>query len=494
MYLELATLAIILGRYIYHRLTEEDPPRPDRIRIARIEEGDVTPLVYGRVRVKSPIIGFALNSTAIPAPPDPPLFLVDVMYVVGVPFFNGTTRLEGIFFSDHLATTVPSLPNPWNFAPNINAAVGVARDPASAYGPGGVILGYTELFFEFGDGRSTQNFVPSGARAAMNAAGIIDDAIPSFRGYATLFVNMGTRHASLPSLSFEISTYPDPLLLTSLTSFKIGVECNPIHVLIDIIARFADTHGQLGKLGGSSVLIDSSSFLSAARTLQAEQHGYSRVIDSGRSADDVIQEILRQIDGALYEDARTGTFKIKLIRPDYDPRTIPHVDVDNCEGLLDFAAAGWTNIVNKIRVVFTDRSRNYLDGSAVAHNQANAVGQDSEVNELVLHYPGVCTQALADEIAARELAARSRPMAKFKAVVNRDFYRVNQGDAVSMSWPDANIGNMVFRVGNISQSTADRNVLVLDLVQDFFYVHRAIVDTSGQTAGSGAFPGAASVG
>ncbi len=34
---------------------------------------------------------------------------------------------------------------------------------------------------------------------------------------------------------------------------------------------------------------------------------------------------------------------------------------------------------------------------------------------------------------------------------------------------------MVFRVANVSHGMADSNVVVLDLIQDFFYVHRGIV-------------------
>ncbi len=491
MYLELVVAAITIGRYIYHRYTQDDPRPPRAIGFPTTDEGAIIPIFYGRVRINQPVIAWYGNATAtlVAAGSLAGTYYhaIDILYVLGIPISEGNTKLHAGLLNDYLSSTGDKSPNINDSAFGAPGWVRIGNGATTGY-----TSSFTEMDLEFGDGSSAQNFNPSTARTRMLASGISSDDISSYRGYATVLGRMGTHSNSPPRISWEISTYPGSILLTAT---KVGLECNPADVIYDLISRSYDEAGQLGKLGLIAPVIDvgavDSTFLVAAQTLLAEGNGYSRVIDSNRSADDIIQEILRQIDGILYEDPRTGKFKLKLIRADFDVTTIPRLSPSNCVGLQNFAAAGWTSVVNKVRVTFPDRSRDYNDGSAVAHNQANSVGLDGEVNEIVLDYPGVCTLALAQAIAGRELAARSRPLAKFQAVVDRSFYRVAPGDPILVSWPDANISGMVFRVANISRGAADSNLLYLDLIQDFGYVHRNAV--IGIEESVGAFPGAAAI-
>jgi hypothetical protein len=488
--LTVVALGFMLAQFAYHRLKTEVPEVRERVNVGipRFEEGTIPPLLYGRVFVQPGVPWYGnMEQFESPANADHYKYRGDVFHLIGIPFYLGDTRLRGVYsggtrfpfgasggasFTELLPNLgIPSAAGVWNsnVYNHLETAGAAGGDPS-----------FIELQCEFADGTPSQDFLAgpgSYFATALVTAGVDPDDIPGHRGFATLFCRMDLGSSSIPQIGVEISTYP----AATVSNPKVGEECNPGHVIYDLISGFHAGYGTLGKLGVTSAVLDDASFLAAIATLLDEEHGYSGVI-TGRSVDDVLMEILRQIDGVLYQEQGDGLIKLKLIRADYDPRTIPQINVSNCEGLISFAAAGWTAVVNKVRVVFTDRANNYQNGSASAHNQANAVGQDGEVNEIILNFPGVCTQELADFIAGRELAARSRPLAKFTAIVDRTFYRVAPGDAVSVSWPDANISNMVFRVGRVGQGTADSNMVQLDLIEDYFYVHRGIIDVEEQVA------------
>jgi hypothetical protein len=345
----------------------------------------------------------------------------------------------------------------------------------------GIISGYVQLY----DGRGTQAHVDEGPPAgaftqlgqAMLANGVDEITIPGYRGYVSIahFHNTSFEaqnraqwgaSPNLAALSYEVSCYPG----TS-DAMNVGLEANPAEVIIDILI------GQFGKLGLDASKIHGPSFLNAKIRFQEEGNGYSRAIEAGVPAKDILREITEQTASVIFEDNRDGLIHIKLIRPDYDPTTLPHLTPSNCQ-LESFDAAGIEGVPNKVRVIYRDRNNDYQEKSVSADNQAVAVGQDNEARELVLDCPGVCTRELAEKIAARELSARSRPLAKCTAIVGREFYTVNPGDPVKLTWPKYGVDGRVFRVaGPPSRGTLENGRIRLELVEDFFFSWRGAVDT-----------------
>ncbi len=463
-------LAILAGSFIYHRYKEQTQDigkTNERLQIGQFEEGSTIPLLYGRCRVRQPVIPWLGNATAEQGitPPYPEgLFIHEagMMFVLGIPFADGTTLLQGIYIGEERRADV--LGEPDDFAPNLQAGgtlphvLGhpIALMPSS--GPD-----FTQFFYEFGSGLSTQTMVGSHFEAAMVTAGLT--YMPAFRGYATVYGFVSRNNASLPAIGFEVSSYPaDPLVAP-----RIFAEANPADVLYDLLT------GAFGKLGLDPALIDLVSFTAVATTLIEEVHGYSRAFESAMEANDIIEDVLRQIDGVLYYDRTANLIKLKLIRADYVLSETMGINPDNCEAIQNPAFGGFTGILNKIRAVYQKRSDDYRDGSATAQNQANAVGQDGYVREGVFQYHGVCTQELAETIAARELVWRSRPIAKCTAIVNRSFLRTVPGDVVTLTWPEWGISDLVMRVAAVSHGTLENGKIVLDLIQDASYVHRSTV-------------------
>ncbi len=503
MILELIEAGALVGLYIYHRLTDPGPskPRGEGLKLPRIDDGAPYPLIYGRCRVRSPIlvwVGSSGNNADVTY--GNVVYFTRAMYVAGIGFQDGTNTLIGMFAADD------EIPVPFGFdaLSTLTGDGGHESGGTKGWVNTGIILDNGDVgsnvhgYIEFLNGKATQQLVDpttpwsatTSAGTEMIASGVDPSLIPGYRGYISILLGAAGaawqigNSPQIQAYSFEVASYASAFLDRA----SVDLEANPADVIRDLLV------GTFGKLGLDVLMIDYDSFFAAATTLREEGHGYSRAIEESTSAGDIIIEILKQIDAVLFEDPTTGTIKLKLIRADYVPADCLEVNPENCKSLETPAAGGWTGRVNKVRVVFTDRSKQYADGSATAQNQANAVGQNGLVEELVLQFPGVCTQALADDIAGRELAALSRPIFKCSAIVDRSFLRINPGDVVALTWPDWHISGMLMRVAGVTRGSLQDGVIRLDLIQDLFYTRRSVFVDGGSHGTIGSFPGTALIG
>ncbi len=518
MWIEIAAGALMLGQYIYHRLTDKAPTlKSDReVTLPQNDPGSTIPLIYGKCCVRKPIIAWTGTPVRYYGTPggsvaggslqtavqdafgggtDPvQLLQLSVLFVLGIPFEggDGTTRLHRIWAGDYLLSQLANTDSQVYVAldtldgegglqhespTHTKAALTTTGDPTIQ---GTMVLGTVEFL----NGGTDQQLVDpvTFAETTLTAQRMVDDGvapeqIPGHRGYAMALLSapagvlgVNWTHGTSMNISsyrFEVSSYPNFGLDAPTNGLTPTPDANPADVIYDIL------RGQFAKLGYNLQLIDyADTFHAVAQTLFDEGHGYSRALEETRTAGEHIGEILEQIDGVIYEDPSDGKIKIKLVRGDYDPATVPNITPSNCERIEGYAAGGWSGLVNKIRVVFSDRQNHYREGSVTAQNMANAVGQDNQVTELVMHFPGVCTEALAAEIASRELGFRSRPIAKCSAIVDRSFYRTVTGDVVALTWPEYGIDGLLFRVGNVDRGTKANGRIRLDLIQDFFYQYR----------------------
>lgn len=525
MYLEIATGIFMLGDFVYHRISERHAdhlPPPDReIDYPRIEDGTIIPLIFGRVRVRNPILAWAGSEFPIFAAAggvwanevDRFFFAQSQHFVCGIPMADGnaTSGFHAMWVGEAKLGISPfsncapeSLTGAGGFEPDTRRLVlSYDYEPDRTYLTTQIKtrqdIGEQQIFgdVEFLNGNPTQTVVDDSAvpttylgkfmtvtttafpgTPERDLSGTLNfNGVPAYRGYLSVFLfkrdDSLLHHWSLGgdnstgSYSFEVSSYPDSGGYPAVGIYAvIGQDANPANIIWDVlVAKF-------GKLGLSSSLLDLTSFQAAAHTLYIEGHGYSRCFDEATAAQDIINDILQQIDGLLYQDLATGKVCLKLVRPDYDPATVMEITTENCKTLEDLAAGGWTGRPNKIRILYTDRANGYREGSATASNLANAVGQDGIVREQVLRFAGCCTASLAASLAARELAARSRPLIKCRAIVGAEFLRVTPGDVVKVTWRHPGISGLFFRVVAVDRGMLLDSTIALSLVQDFNYVWR----------------------
>lgn len=506
------------GQYAYHRWVKKDlnpkPPPPEDFKGPTAGDGAPVSLLYGRCLVNRPVCAWigGLQAVLIGGESGDTAFYqyrAQMMMCIGVPFRNGTQRLHAVY----LGGTRLHGKDEWDSVSGGGAMSTMTGDgnyeAGHSTGSAGIRAGvdpdsntsHVGGYVEFLNGKTTQLLIDPDTLEPLTLAGelmtdpehppVVSDPalvdaslVPGYRGVLSAFLfgrsqtpgpslavaNTGWRFsgASMDALGFEVSTYP---IGFSTYPTQIGDECNPVHVIIDLLT------GGLGKLGIPTSIIDAISFGVAGQALADEMHGYSRCVDERRSVHDVINEILEQIDAVLYEDPRDGLIKIKLIRPDYDLNAALVVHPGNCDAVEGYAMSeGGTNAVN---VQFTDRANHYINGATSAMDNASIVASGTTPVNVELRYPGCCTPELARVLAARELAARSQPLARCSVIVDRSFRNVMPGDVVRLSWPEYHLNEKVFRVGQVDRGTLTDGRIRLDLVQDFFFVHRRHVQPGG---------------
>lgn len=510
-------------QFVYHRWINPPPkpPRAKEVEIPQVDEGSAVPLIFGRVRVRQPVLAMIRadvstggSGDTAGGQDDVDYYGIQALYILGIGFENGRNRIFRMWageseilnrFNNWFLSQLTGEHNGTQYALNNAgsttpwAPTDVSRYEIDDHASGVTVGGFIEFF----NGATNQTLVEDLVPATYTSyfgfvatdAGqppwstgwptgdgdVVAENLPGFRGYLAVglagpesangFWRIG-RTATVQSYSFECASYANDaeriaprVPSNSLLTFY---EENPVQVLWSIITD------QVGKLGLDPSILDLSSFQSAGNVLLAEYNGYSRCVEGGvREASEIIIEILRQIDAAMYQDPSTGKIKIRLIRQDYNPNSVPVITPDNCESLEDYAVGGWTGIPNKVRVVYQDRFRDYAESSETAQNIAAALAQDGRAEELVLSHPGVCSPINATTIAGRELAASSRPIAKCRAIVSRSFYSTVPGDVVALDWPEYNISGKIFRVANVDRGTLHQGKIALDLIEEYFYVQRS---------------------
>src|SRR5690242_8077467 len=166
-------LTILALEFVYHRLFDSPPTPPlppgTNIQIPRVDPGSPIPMIWGRTRVRSPILVFASQPQAYtgsaPQVNDPALdstfiYALNMSFVLGIPFTGGTnSNLWNMWVGDALAFIdiplgPPGLPNPYypiaGEGPNKSFDIVI---PPGAAGAGGA---YAGPHIEFLDGNPNQ--------------------------------------------------------------------------------------------------------------------------------------------------------------------------------------------------------------------------------------------------------------------------------------------------------------------------------------------------
>ena len=269
---------------------------------------------------------------------------------------------------------------------------------------------------------------------------------------------------NLDPLSVEIEQVPN---LLGFNTVGPNGDCNPMEMIYDIITS------DWGRMALATSTVDLASFTAAAQTLEDEEHGIAYMVRSSQDARDVIEDVLKQIDGMIYEEPTTRKLVIKLIRNDYDVNALVEFDQTNVLEVTEFASSQWEDTYNQVRVVFPDRASDYEEKTAFAQDLSN-VSMQSRVRSSEVTFAGVSNAALAQFLASRELNYLSIPITKVRIVVDRRGAQLRPGDVVKFSWPEYGISQLVCRVQQFDYGELDNNRVAIDLVQDRFAISNTI--------------------
>ena len=267
--------------------------------------------------------------------------------------------------------------------------------------------------------------------------------------------NIGEQ-AQLRQMSFVMSRYPNSL---GAATPQIGDDCNPACVIFELLTS---------DWGGANVpvsQIDVASLTAAATTLAAENNGISIVVSNAQDTSQILQEILRQIDGVMYQDPESGLFTLSLIRDDFVIGDLDVYDESNVVSVKNFSRTSWAETFNQVRVTFTSRDKQYETSSALVQDMAN-INSQGQVRSSDISFPGVTVGDLANELATRELAQLSTPLVKCRLELKRAGATLRPGDPFILQWDDYGIQQIVMRATRFNLGELVNGKVVLDCLQD----------------------------
>lgn len=479
-----------VGGWVYHHWIESTP-KPPPLQNPLVPEAGVgqrVPMIYGNVSVTAPNLVWSGNylapdesyaSASGPATADH--FSIDLVFILGVPFYGGACEVTALLLGDTaiLTRTIGS-----TIGTRQLFAFGPSPPSSSEFSINGVLYtGNTtqDLFDNTQLGTITSAVYDDGVSYNGGAAGTGtaykqmigfsgEDATlkPSFRSQAVAVLHFGLGQSTdVPSLVFHVKSKsvgtPADMGHELISG---GGGADPAAVIFDLLT------GGFGKLAIPTSKIDIPSFQAASLTLFNESHGFSAFINSSTDAQTLIAQILKEIDGLIYQEPTTGKLVLKLIRADYNPATVPNINPDNVVEL----PSGWYSIpspaeaYNQVRVQFTIPGLPSGSGIAYGQNQAAIIAQSGKPRCLDLQMPGITDQTVAQHVASRELAVVSHQLAKCQLSVNRTLSSLRPGDVVTLTWPELGISGMIFRILSVDIGKLDDGKIGLGMLRDVFDV------------------------
>lgn len=359
-------------------------------------------------------------------------------------------------------------------SPTSNNGNDIYIDEPEFFGPEGEGGGITGTLRVYG-GLPNQNPDP-----------YLEDAVssdmPAYVDIAHLVWEQGCigENERLGRWAFRVSRFPNNLGIPGSGHIVRGTvtdgDANPAEVIYEILTN------TVWGLQLPPSQVDFTSFYDAGVTLADEGLGFGMMLDRLIAAEDVIKEVLRQIDGVMYEDTN-GKLYLSLARADYVVGDLPIFDESNVLSLDSFARQGWGSTFNHINVTYTDRKKNFIRTGAFSQDLANVHTQGREVRA-DFEYPGVKAPRTANLVARRELRALSFPFATVDLTVNRDGQSLRPGDVIRFYWDELGVSSMVLRILTVDQGELLDGRVKLKCAEDMFQLADTLFDDPEDTGWS----------
>ncbi|MDR1890107.1 MAG: phage tail protein [Zoogloeaceae bacterium] len=236
---------------------------------------------------------------------------------------------------------------------------------------------------------------------------------------------------------------------------------NPAHILYQI---YTDHRAGAGL---ATARLDDAAWRAAADTLYTEGFGLCLKWSKKDSVESFAQAVLDHVGGSIFVDRQSGLLKLKLVRGDYDPATLPHFDAET--GLLEleeFESAAIMDAPNEVIVKFISPT----DGKDRQVRQRNlaAIFSNGAPITQTTDYPGIPTADLAARVAARDLKSLSGNIKRFVVKLDRRGALIMPGDVFRIAVPDVGVDNMVVRAGRCEYGEGEDGTVKITAVQDVF--------------------------
>lgn len=337
---------------------------------------------------------------------------------------------------------------------------------------------------------------PNGLDADAQAARMLVNAISGLRMYGvnidladTTYTEMvNNTGAPVPVVAGDDPSALAAALADAILGGRIGM--NPAHIVVQAL-----TDPDWG-MGYPMATIDQDSFRAAANALYAEGLGLSFKWNTQSSIQEFTQIVADHASLVYGQDRRTGLFRMRLLRHDYDVDDLP-VFTRHDVKVIRYQRPSLADTVNELIIQYTDAMTGKDASTAPMQNLANIQGQGRVVSQ-TLNFPGIQTPQLAARVGMRELQARSTALWRFSLEAKRRFASLLPGEPFVLDLLDTDIGvRLVMRAGEIDYGEAADAVVRAECVEDVF----AMPDTTyagnpgsgGEAPDTSAKPGPAAV-
>lgn len=270
---------------------------------------------------------------------------------------------------------------------------------------------------------------------------------------------LGTRE-NLKPVSFVVSRYPNTLGLLG-GKHKIGDDANPACMIFELLTDM--------RWGASipSTSIDIANFQAIGNALHAEGMGLSMLINSARTAQDAVAEILRHLDGVMYTDTETGLLTLALARDDYDIATLPVFGPSDISS-LEATRGSWAATKNTLTIRFVDREQDFSRRALTIRENGNIHVRNGEIVPETVEFYGFSNPTIALKRGNSTLKTISYPLLSTKIVMNGKGWKLRPGSVFKLNWPERNIVGAVMRVVRINYGDIVRNRIEIDCLEDIF--------------------------
>jgi hypothetical protein len=217
---------------------------------------------------------------------------------------------------------------------------------------------------------------------------------------------------------------------------------------------------------GISESLMGSSFAVSAITAFNEGLGFAFFWNKETSIQDFILEVLKHLQGSLYQDRITGKYELTLIRKVSDPTTLLSLNEANIQSVDNFHRLSVGELPSTVVVKYTDPITGDVNSITVT-NPALAQRQSTTITKTI-DYLGITSKALAHKIAIREINQQTVPILTCSIKCNRDAESLNKGDAFLLTWSDFLDQPIVMRVNTMNLGTPSSSTITIEAIQDVF--------------------------
>jgi len=471
--------AVTVGiSYAVSQLLQKDPKTPtvapDELSTPTVREGTKYSIVFGTCWVENPVCAWWGDISAVAIRDH---YTVNkwgnnkrVYYTVGYNYYIGmllvvtqgqNDGIKQVKFADTLAWPDPT-------------------DPTNYYADGvvNIIINEPNLFGGPKRGGGVQGSIHIDTGASSQS---LNTYLTAQMG-ANVSANRGLTTATLPHTLIGESPYlrPPKFLVKRTTILTDGtaqwypakatintLDLNAAHILHEC---YTNTEWGFG-----ITTLNDTAWTAAADTLYTENFGLSmKWEDQTQSLGDFVNDVLRHINGVIYQHPQTGEIELKLIRDDYTAAALTIYDDSDVIEVTDDTVGAIFESPNMLQFQYWNRQPN-KPLQIPEYNLALMLQQGSKIIPYEVSFNGINDDTLARIVSAREREQMSLFPFRLTVKGKRTMSALLPGDVFKLTWPPLAMSSIILRVFSVNYGTVQEGAVTLKCIQDIFSVPTAAV-------------------